>query len=64
MNKLSFNSKNKSADDPYKRRKRYEEALKQKKILIRQEFTNYENNKIAKNEILIPMNEIKVYFFL
>ncbi len=48
------------ADDAYNKRKLYEEAIKIKKKLIREEFEKAENNKTEKNELLIPVNEIKV----
>ena len=51
------------ADDAYNKRKLYEEAIKHKKKLIREEFEKAENNKTVKNELLIPVNEIKVELY-
>lgn len=56
-NKISIKSK---PDDVYNKRKLYEEAIKLKKKFIREEFEKAENNKTVKNELLIPVNEIKV----
>lgn len=60
MNRSSFHSKQKPSEDPYKKRKRLEEALKNKKLILKQEFANLQNKKIAKNELIIPLNEIRV----
>lgn len=50
-------------DDAYNKRKLYEEEIKLKKKLIKEEFDKAENNKTVKNELLIPVNEIKVKLF-
>jgi hypothetical protein len=51
------------ADDVYNKRKLLEEAIKLKKLVIKEEFEKVENNKTVKNELLIPVNEIKVNIF-
>ncbi len=51
------------ADDVYNKRKLLEEAIKLKKLVIKEEFEKVENNKTVKNELLIPVNEIHIHSF-